>query len=142
YPFYHQAEDTADKLDAPSLARMGTLAVAAIDALVKVPRGPVSQPTWFAAFGYVLGAAPLVGLGALSLVPGLAAARNGRAFYPRLAQAGLFGFRPWTAPLALLPLALLLVLGAAAWWRGFVTGLWASPWEVGAAAAGMALLFV
>jgi len=166
YPFYHQAEDTADKLDAPSLARMGTLAVAAIDALVKVPRGPVSQPTWFAAFGYVLGAVPLVGLGALSLVPGLAAARNGRAFYPRLAQAGLFGFllwrnpvpalwvflvanlvtarprRPWTAPLALLPLALLLVLGAAAWWRGFVTGLWASPWEVGAAAAGMALLFV
>jgi hypothetical protein len=166
YPSYHQAEDTADKIDAPSLARMGTLAVAVIEALVKVPRGPVSQPTWFAAFGYVVGAVPLVALGALSLVPGLAAARNARAFYPRLAQAGLFGFllwrnpvpalwvflvanlvtarprRPWTAPLALLPLALLLVLGAAAWRRGFVTGLWVSPWEVGAAAAGMALLFV
>jgi hypothetical protein len=166
YPFYHQAEDTADKIDAGSLARMGTLALAVIDALVKVPRGPVSQPTWFAAFGYVVGALPLVALGALSLVPGLVVARNGRAFPPRLAHAALFGLllwrnpvpalwvflaanlvtarprRPWTAPLSLLPLALLLVLGAAAWRRGFVTGLWLAPWEVGAAVAGMALLFV
>ena len=166
YPYYHQAEDTADKIDARSLARMGTVALAVIDALVKVPRGPVSEPTWFAAFGYVVGAVPLLAMGALSLVPGLAGAGNGRAFHTRLAHAALFGWllwrhpvpalwvflvanvvtarprRPWTAALALLPLALLLFLGAAAWRRGFVTGLWVRPWEVGAAAAGMALLFV
>ena len=49
--------------------------------------------------------------------------------------------RWWTAALALLPLALLLVLGAAAWRRGFVTGLWLRPWEIGAAAVAMVLLF-
>jgi hypothetical protein len=166
YPFYHQAEDTADKIDAPSLARMGAVALAVIDTLVDVPRGPVSEPTWFAAFGYVLGAVPLAALGLLSLAPGLAVAGKGRIFCARLAQAALFGLllwrhpvpalwmflvanvvtaRPrrfWTAALALLPAALLLVLGAAAWRRGFVTGLWLGPWDVAMAVAAMGLLFV
>jgi hypothetical protein len=166
YPFYHQAEDTADKIDAASLARMGTMALVVIDALVEVPRGPVSEPTWFAAFGYVVGAMPLAALGLLSLVPGLAAAGKGRTFYARLAHAALFGLllwrhpvpalwvfllanvvtahrrRSWTVVLALLPAALLLALGAAAWRRGFVTGLWMGPWEAAGAVAAMALLFV
>jgi len=165
YPYYHQPEDTADKIDAASLARMGTVGLAVVEGLVRVPRGPASEPDWFAAFGYVLGSVPLLAIGALSLVPGLAADRGRRFFNLRLAQAALFGLllwrhpipalwvfvvanvmtaltrRRWTAALALLPLALLLILGAAAWHRGFVAGLWLAPWEIGAAAAAMALLF-
>lgn len=166
YPYYHQPEDTADKLDAPSLARMGAVALAVVEGLLRTPRGPVSEPTWFAAFGHVLGAIPLLAFGALSVVPGLAAGGGRRFWSARLGHAALFGLllwrhpvpalwvflvanvvtalprRRWTAALALLPLALLLVLGAAAWRRGFVTGLWVRPWEIGAAAAAMALLFV
>ena len=165
YPYYHQTEDTADKIDAASLARMGAVALSVVETLVRTPRGPASEPTWFAAFGYVLGAVPLLALGALSVVPGLAAGRGRRFFNIRLAQAAVFGLllwrhpvpalwlflvanvvtvlprRRWTAALALLPLALLLVLGAAAWRRGFVTGLWVRPWEMGAAAVAMVLLF-
>jgi hypothetical protein len=165
YPYYHQAEDTADKIDAPSLARMGNVALAVVEGLVRAPRGPASEPTWFAAFGYVVGAVPLLILGALSVVPGLAADRGRRFFNLRLAQAAVFGLllwrhpvpalwiflvanvvtalprRRWTAPLALLPLALLLALGAAAWRRGFVAGLWVTHWEMAAAALAMVLLF-
>ena len=165
YPYYHQAEDTPDKIDAASLARMGAVALAVVEGLVRAPRGPASEPTWFAAFGFVLGAVPLLVLGVLSVVPGLAADRGRRFFNVRLAQAAVFGLllwrhpvpalwiflvanvatalprRRWTAPLALLPLALLLVLGAAAWRRGFVAGLWVQPWEIGAAAVAMVLLF-
>jgi len=165
YPYYHQPEDTADKLDAASLARMGTMALAVVDGLVRAPRGPASEPAWFAAFGYVLGAVPLLAIGALSLVPGLAADRGRRFFNVRLAQAAVFGLilwrhpvpalwvflvanlvtvlprRWWTTALALLPLALLLLLGAAAWYRGFVAGLWLRPWEIGAVAVAMVLLF-
>ena len=165
YPYYHQPEDTADNLDAASLARMGTLALAVVNGLLRAPRGPASEPTWFAAFGYVLGAVPLLAIGALSLVPGLAADRGRRFFNVRLAQAAVFGLllwrhpvpalwiflvanlvtvlprRWWTAALALLPLALLMLLGLAAWRRGFVAGLWMGPWEIGAVAVGMVLLF-
>jgi hypothetical protein len=165
YPYYHQPEDAADKIDAASLARMGAVALAVVQGLVRTPRGPVSEPTWFAAFGYVLGAVPLLVLGALSVVPGLAADRGRRFRSVRLAQAAVFGVllwrhpvpalwvflvpnvvtalprRRWTAALALVPLALLLLLGAAAWRRGFVTGLWVGPWEIGAAAVAMVLLF-
>jgi len=166
YPFYHQPEDTADKIDAPSLARMGAVAVAVVDALLHVPRGPASQPTWFAAFGHVLGAVPLVAAGLLSLVPGLAAAKGGPFLAARLAHAALFALllwrhpvpalwvflvanvatalprRWWTTALALVPLVLLLALGAAAWHRGMVAGTWLGPWEIAAAAAALVLLFV
>lgn len=164
YPYYHQPEDTADKLDAQALARMGAVAVAVVDALVRVPRGPAADPAWFAAFGSVWGPVPLVAAGALSLVPGLVAAR-GPALGVRLLQAALFGLvlwrhpvpalwvflvanvvsvlprRWWTMALALLPLALLLALGAAAWWRGMVSGTWLLPWEIAAAVAALALLW-
>jgi hypothetical protein len=167
YPYYHQRADTADKLDAASLARMGTVALGVVDALLRVAPGPPSQPTWFAAFGYVLGAAPLMAAGLLSLLPGLAAAGKGGPFLgARLFHAALFGLllwrhpvpalwvflvanvvtvlprRWWTALLALLPLVLLLGLGAAAWRRGMVGGVWPRSWEIAAAAAAMALLWV
>jgi hypothetical protein len=166
YPFYHQAEDTADKIDAASLARMGAVAIAVVDGLLRVPRGPASEPTWFAAFGHVLGPSTLLLAGVLSLLPGLAAARSQTFLAARLVHAALFGLllwrhpvpalwvflvanvvtvlsrRWWTTALALLPLALLLALGAAAWRRGFVSGTWLAPWEVAAAAAALVALFL
>jgi hypothetical protein len=166
YPFYHQPEDTADKIDAGALARMGGVTLAVVDGLLRVPRGPSSDPTWFAAFGYVLGAAPLFAAGLVSLAPGLAAARGGAFLTARVAHAALFALllwrhpvpalwvflpanvatvarrRWWTTALALLPAVLLLALGAAAWRRGFVAGTWLEPWEVGAAAAALGALFV
>jgi Peptidase family M28 len=167
YPFYHQPEDTADKIDAASLARMGTVAMAVVEALLHVPRGPASQPTWFAAFGHVLGTVPLVAAGLLSLVPGLATARGGGPLFgARLAHAALFALllwrhpvpalwvflvanvvtvlprRWWTTALALLPLILLLGLGAAAWRRGMVAGIWLGGFELAATAGALVLLFV
>jgi hypothetical protein len=166
YPHYHQPTDTADKIDAASLARMGTVALAVVDSLLRVPRGPASQPTWFAAFGHVVGAVPLVAAGLLSLVPGLATAKGGPFLAARLAHAVLFGVllfrhpvpalwvflvanvvtalprRWWTTVLALLPLTLLLALGGAAWRRGYLAGTWVRPWEMGASAAALALLWV
>ena len=50
--------------------------------------------------------------------------------------------RWWTTALALLPLALLLALGAAAWRRGMVGGTWLGGWELAAAAAALVLSFV
>jgi hypothetical protein len=129
------------------------VALAVVEGLLRTPRGPASDPTWFAAFGYVLGAVPLLVIGALSVVPGLAADRGRRFFNLRLAQAAVFGLllwrhpvpalwiflaanvvtalprRRWTAPLAL------------AWRRGLVAGLWVSPWEMAAAAVALVLLF-
>ena len=37
YPWYHQPDDTADKLDAAALARMGTAVVGGVEALAALP---------------------------------------------------------------------------------------------------------
>ena len=63
--------DTADKLDAASLARMGEAVLGVMRTLDRVPRGPAEEPHWFAAFGWVLGRSVLVVLGLVSLLPGL-----------------------------------------------------------------------
>ena len=168
YPWYHQAE--RHRRTSSTRRRWRAWARRCWGRSTRsraCPRGPAREPDWFAAFGYVVGAVPLVGLGALSLVPGLGRGQERAGLLPaagprrpvrlpaveesRARAVGLPGGQSRDRARrggrgrrrsALLPLALLLVLGAAAWRRGFVTGLWASPWEVGAAAAGMALLFV
>jgi hypothetical protein len=142
YPHYHQASDTADKLSAEALERMGRAVLGAVRAMDKASRGPASDPTWFAAGGLVLGAPVVLGLGLLSLVPGLLRApRRGRGLALRLLHAALFllllwrhpvaavwvfllpnvlppFLRPrWAASLGLLPLAGLLLLGLFAWLR-------------------------
>lgn len=162
YPWYHLASDTADKIDAASLARMGEGVLAIVDALGRVPRGPASEPDWFAAFGLVLGRAELWAIGLLSLLPlAWRAYRTGGLATPLAAlQAALFVFllfrnpvpalwvfllpnlvgrsrRLWLTLLTLVPLVLLVVLGVVAWQRGFVQGLWPSPLEI--AAFGLAL---
>jgi hypothetical protein len=167
YPDYHKPTDTADKLDAAALERMGEAALAAVRALERVRRGPAEEPHWFAAFGRVVSGPWLLGLGALSLLPGLwrGYRSGGMALGVRIAQAlvaavllwrhpvpALFVLLVpqlllplrrtwWTVLLALAPFLALLALGAAAWWRGAVNGVWLAPWEAVALMAAVALAF-
>jgi hypothetical protein len=162
YPWYHLPSDTADKIDAASLARMGEGVLRIVDALGRVPRGPAVERDWFAAFGHVLGGTALYAIAFLSLLP--LAWRLRRAGGLALAlgslHAALFlyllwrnpvpalwvfllpnvfgrGRRLWLTLLTALPLVLLVTLGVVAWSRGFVQGLWLSPLEI--AAYGLAL---
>jgi hypothetical protein len=48
----------------------------------------------------------------------------------------------WTALPALGPALALLALGASAWWREAVNGVWLEPWEVALAALALALAFL
>jgi Peptidase family M28 len=163
YPWYHQAADTADKLDAGALARMGQGVLEVLDALSRAPRGPAVERDWLAVFGFVLGSAELWAIALLSLLPlaWRAQRAGGLALLLAAAQALLFvllfwrhpvpalwvfllpnllgrGRRLWIAALALLPALALAGLGAAAWARGFVGGLWLAPWEVAVLAFGLA----
>src|SRR5262245_20539745 len=164
YPWYHQATDTKDKLDTAALARMGAAALGVLAELERAPRGPTREPEWFAAGGRVIGGGGLLALGALSLLPALAAGTKagGVTLAARLAHAASFAVllarhpvpalwalllpnlvlpftrRRWRL-LALVPLLALLALGALAWRRGMVFGVWLAPWECVLAA--LALLF-
>jgi len=167
YPWYHRAGDTADKIDAASLARMGEGAIGVLRALDRVPRGPAEEPDWFSAFGWVMGRSVLLVLGVVSLLPGLRAAikAGGPMLGARVLHALLFGLLLWRHPvpvlwvflpanvltlavawwaslLALLPPVALVFMGVGAWRRGMADGLWLAPWEVAAAAFALALLFV
>ena len=48
----------------------------------------------------------------------------------------------WTVLLALAPAVGLLAIGASAWWRGAVNGVWLAPWEIALAALALALAFL
>jgi hypothetical protein len=161
YPDYHKASDTADKLDAAALERMAEGVLGVVRALERVPRGPAEEPHWFAAFGRVVSWPWLLGLGAASLLPGLwrGFGAGGAALGVRVAQALLAGVLLWRHPvpalwillvpqlllplrrtwwtvlLSVAPFLALVAVGAAAWWRGSVNGVWLSPWEVGVALA-------
>lgn len=168
YPHYHEASDTADKLDAAALGRMGERALAVARALERVPRGPAEEPHWFAAFGRVVAGPWLFAAGALSLLPGLAVGlrAGGLSLGVRVAQALLAGLllwrHPvvalwlllvpqlllplrrawWTAAVSLAPFLALVAIGAAAWWRGVVNGVWLAPWEIVVALVALALAHV
>jgi hypothetical protein len=168
YPHYHRASDTADKLDAAALERMGRGVLGVIRELDRVPRGPVEDPHWFAAFGRVFGWPWLLAVGGASLVPGLwrASRASGLDLGVRLMQAALAAVLLWRHPvpalwillvpllllpwrstrwavvLALAPAFALVGLGAAAWWRGAVNGVWLAPWEIVVAFLAFALAFV
>jgi hypothetical protein len=167
YPWYHQPTDTADRIEAPALARMGQAVLGVVDELSRVKRGPAAEPHWFAAFGRVAGWPVLVGLALLSVLPGLAKASSvrGGVFGLRLFQAALFGVFFWRHPVpalwvfllpnvvgglprrrggvavAVLPLLALVVLGTVAWLRGFVSGLWMEAWELAIAGLAFALVW-
>lgn len=168
YPHYHQASDTADKLDSSALGRMGRSVLGAVRALDHAPRGPAEQPSWFALFGHVLGPTILLAIAAGSVLPGLKVGLTGGApiLAARVLQASLFAILFWRHPvpalgllllpnlllplgrawwataLSLGPAAAVIVLGAAAWQRGMVSGVWLAPWEIVVAILALALAFV
>jgi hypothetical protein len=168
YPDYHKASDTADKLDAGALERMGRCVLGAVRALERVPRGAAAEPHWFAAFGRVFGWPWLIGVGAASLLPGLwhGWRAGGLALVARLVQAVLAGVLVWLHPvpalwlllvphlllpwrrtwwtvlLAIAPAVSLLAIGATAWWREVVNGVWLAPWEIVVGALALALAFL
>ena len=168
YPHYHLATDTADELDPAALARMGNGVLGAVRALDRAPRGPAEEPAWFAAMGQVLGFPLLLAVAAASVVPGLRTglAGGGAVLAARVLQVTLFallfwrhpvpalwllllpnvllplGRARWATALAVAPAAALVGLGAAAWYRGLVSGVWLAPWEVIVAILALALAFI
>ena len=167
YPWYHQATDTADKLDAGALGRMGASVLASVAALERMPRGSGADPVWFAVGGRVLGGGWLYALGALCVLPSLvlSLSQGGAAIGARSLQAALFALllwrhpvpvlwvfllpslftparRRWLSALSLLPLLALLALGAGAARRGYVSGVWLAPWELAVAVGAFALLWL
>jgi len=168
YPHYHRPADTADKLDAAALERMGEGLLGAVRALDRRPRGPSEDPNWFSAFGQVIGASVLLALAAVSVLPGLRTglAGGGPVLLARVLQAAFFGLLFWRNPvptlwifllpnlllpqgrarwasaLAITPALTLLALGAAGWYRGVVSGVWLAPWEIVVAILAFALAFI
>jgi hypothetical protein len=168
YPDYHKPSDTAEKLDAAALARMGERALALVRALERVPRGPAEEPHWFAAFGHVVSGAWLLAVGALSLLPGLwrGIRTGGATLGARVVQAVLSALLLWRHPvpalwillvpqlvlplrrawwavlLSLAPFVALVAIGFSAWWREAVNGVWLAPWEAGIGLGALALAFV
>jgi hypothetical protein len=168
YPHYHRPADTADKLDAGALERMGDGILGAIRTLDRRPRGPSEDARWFSALGQVIGSTPLLALAAVSVLPGLRTglAGGGPVLLARALQAALFGLLFWRHPipalwifllpnvvlplgrtrwataLAVTPGLGLLALGAAGWVRGMVSGMWLAPWEIVVAILTFALAFV
>jgi hypothetical protein len=168
YPDYHKASDTADKLEAAALERMGRGVLGIVHALERAPRGPAEEPQWFAAFGRVVGWPWLAGLGAASLLPGLwrGSRAGGLALGARVVQAILAGILLWRHPvpalwlllvpllllpwrrswwtvlLALAPAGSLLAIGVSASWREALDGVWLAPWEIAVALLALALAFL
>jgi hypothetical protein len=167
YPDYHKPTDTADKLDPAALGRMGERALGVVRALERVPRGPAERD-WFAAFGVVVSGYGLLALGAASLLPSLWRGLRaggivlGASALQALLAALLFWRHPvpalWillvpqllvllrrtsvTLGVSLAPFVALVAIGASAWWRGAVNGVWLAPWEIAVAlmALGLACL--
>jgi hypothetical protein len=168
YPDYHKASDTADRLDAGALERMGQAVLGVARALERVPRGSPEEPNWFAAFGRVVSGPWLLAIAAASLLPGLWRGwrASGLSLGLRVVQAGLAGVVLWRHPVpalwillvphlllplrrawwtilaSLAPVVALLAIGVAAWWRGAVSGVWLAPWEIAVVGLALAMAFL
>ena len=66
YSWYHQASDTADRLDAAALGRMGEAVRGAVDEVVRAPIRREADADWFAVLGRVGPRWVLLLLGAVS----------------------------------------------------------------------------
>jgi len=167
YPWQHDPGDTADKLDADSLARMGRAVVGIVGSVEQAPRGPAVDPSWYVAFGRVIGGGTLLAAGLLALVPGLlrALASGGFAFAVRVLQALLTLVLLWRHPVpalwvlllpslvtavtrrwwaslpALAPAIGLAAVGVVGWQRGTLR-VWLRPAEILIAGFALALLWV
>ncbi len=139
YPHYHRASDTAERLDAAALERMGRGVLGVVASLQRLPLSRDPASSWYSAFGLVLEGGALAALGLASLAPGLSLAlrAGGPSLGVRLLHAALFAVLLWRHPvpalfclslptlvtpfvrnrwslLSLLPAGLLLGLGTAA----------------------------
>jgi hypothetical protein len=165
YPWYHQAADTADRLDAAALGRMGEAVRGAVDEVVRAPIRRDADADWFAVFGRVGSRWILLLLGAAALLPGLVNGHGsgGRRLLARTLLSAAFAVLVWVDPvpalwiaglpvlvtglssrrtawgLSLLPAVALLLLGAAAWARGFTHGTWLPLWYRAALVAALLL---
>ncbi|HEU0105146.1 MAG TPA: M28 family peptidase, partial [Vicinamibacteria bacterium] len=165
YPWYHQAGDTADHLDAAALGRMGEAVRGAVDEVARAPVRRDTDADWFSALGYVAPRSILLLAGVAALLPGLVHGwgSGGRRLAARAALSGVFALLVWEDPLpalwilglpvlvsglsprrsawglALLPAAGLVAIGAAAWSRGFSHGTWLPLWYRGALVAALLL---
>ncbi len=168
YPWYHQKGDTPERLDPEALGRMGEAVRGAVEAVAQAPVRHDPDPDWFAVFGYVMPRWALLLAGAIALAPSLVAATAGRGWRMllRLILCALFVLLVWQDPvpalwilaapvlvtgltprraavgLAMVPVVALVVLGAAAWARGFAHGSWLPLWYRAALAASLVLAAV
>jgi hypothetical protein len=154
YPWYHQPADTPDRLDAAALGRMGEAVRGAVDEVVRAPIRRDADADWLAVCGHVGSRSLLLLLGAAALLPGLVYGygSGGRRLLARTVLSAAFAVLVWVDPvpalwivglpvlvtglssrraawgLSLLPAVCLLLLGAAAWARGFTHGTWLPLW--------------
>ena len=121
YPHYHRPTDTADRLDAAALERMGRGVLGIADALSRTPLSRDAAPAWYAVFGRVLSGSALLLLAFVSVAPGLYRGfrHKGAQLALRGAQAVLFGLLLWRNPVPAL-----FCLGLPSLVLAFVGGLW------------------
>jgi len=165
YPWYHLAGDTADRLDAAALARMGEVVRGAVDEVARAPIRRDPDGDWFAVFGRVAPQWVLLLAALAALLPGLVHgySSGGRRLLARAVLSGAFAVLVWENPvpalwilglpvlmtglspsrlaygLSLLPAMALALLGSAAWARGFTQGTWLPLWYRAALFAALVL---
>jgi hypothetical protein len=148
--------DTAEHLDADSLAAVGRVVLATVAVLQSAGKPEPAEVDWFAHFGQVSGRNTLLAAGAASLVPGLLLAfRGGRlrlgfwlaqaaAFFVLLYRepvVAVFALALWNVLAAFgprllglvvgaLPAAALLAFGGLGFVRGYVDGVHLSVVEL------------
>ena len=169
YPWRGTAADDADKLDEASLSELGEAILGAVARLAAHSGRIEMQPTWFAAWGQVIGKRVIVGFALVAALIGLVASLGEPLrVLARVAQAGLLAILLWRHPLlttwllalpsltslACGPLAILVgllplgavvavgTLGSSAAGGVQIVGLWLRPWEIVAFAMALVLLFV
>jgi hypothetical protein len=122
YPHYHRPTDTADRLDAAALQRMGRGVLGIAEKLSRAPLRRDAEPAWYAAFGQLLGFPVLLSLGLVSVAPGVALSFRGKPGprAVRVVQAALFGLLLWRSPVPWL-----FCLGVPLLLAPFVRGRWA-----------------
>ena len=160
--------DTADRLDALALARVGRVLLGAVAVVESASRPATPEPDWFGRLGQVVGRGTLLAAGAASLIPALFVAPRaaGLGFGLRIVHATLFSVLLWRQPviaafvfllpnvlsafarrwwlvlLGLVPALSLLLFGIVAWSRGLVRGVFPAPWELAVAGFVLALTVV
>lgn len=169
YPWRGTAADDAAKLDEASLSELGEAILGAIARLAATPGSIEAQPTWFAAWGQIIGKRVIVGIGLSAALIGLVASLGEPLrLLARLAQAALLAVLLWRHPLltvwllalpsltslargpvaflvGLLPTGAIIAagtLGSSAAGGMRIVGLWLRPWEIVAFAMALVLLFV